>query len=87
MKIPETQVATSFKVDDIVIWSGAQGKVIRIGMVSEEYPVKVSFGPHVELGAMTEIGFLADGRFYDFHTEPSIVKVETTPKGAREVSN
>ena len=66
---------TNFKVGNRVLWSGAKGIVVRIGSQYEEYPVRVLFGPHVKEGSVVEVGFLGDGRFLDFHREPSIKKI------------
>lgn len=69
------KVSTQFKVGDKVSWMGTLGVVVEIEDHHHSYPIRVNFGPFIKDGAITQIRFLPDGKFYDWHHASYIVKI------------
>lgn len=58
-----------FQVGDIVDWCGAMGEVMSENSGRDYENITVAFGDYVKV-------FLKDGRYFDWHKEPSLKLVE-----------
>lgn len=69
------------KQHDIVEWCGLRGIVATVNAPNPEVPIQVIFTAQKHV-----IGFRADGKFLDFHAEPSLIFIKR-PKRRKEATN
>lgn len=62
---------TKFSVGDQVEWCGARGKVVCVS--TDEYPIECDF-------YCAPVRFKADGKFQEWHTEPSLKLISKSKK-------
>ena len=69
---------TVFEVGDIVEWCGIKGKIVFIYSESTRYPILVRFDNNEEKP------FAKDGKYYDWHLEPSLKLIEKAKKKVKK---
>jgi len=69
---------TVFEVGDIVEWCGIKGKIVFIYSESTRYPILVRFDNNEEKP------FTKDGKYYDWHLEPSLKLIEKAKRKVKK---